>query len=274
MGGKADERLRWKEPLQSLEVELQVEFGLTPVCGRALIKRLEQFLDDHVDGQPGSRGLGQIRYSAVALGERAGKPVRHCRTIPVVLTWLHPGDARVLHDDGSPALRQVRLSRLSTEAYRQGAVLSHEDLSLLVGVELSTVRRLARACAEHGHKPPTRGLIEDIGPTVSHKQQVIRLYFRGLLPGRIAARTGHSLGSVERYLADFARVAELIHRRRLTAAATVRITGMSPSLVRSYVDLLEEFAQPDHQSVLDRLLTRFGPLEPARKPRRRSHNHG
>ena len=85
MGGKADERLRWKEPLQSLEVELQVEFGLTPVCGRALIKRLEQFLDDHVDGQPGSRGLGQIRYSAVAQG-------RACRQARTLLPH-HPGGA-------------------------------------------------------------------------------------------------------------------------------------------------------------------------------------
>jgi hypothetical protein len=274
MGGKAEERLRWKEPLHSLEVELRREFGLSPVCSRALVRRLEEFLDAQVDGQPGSRGPGQIRYPAVALGERAGKPVRHCRTVPVALTWLHPGDAEVLHQSGSPALRQLRLARLCTEAHRQGAVLSHEDLSVLLGVEVSTVRRLARACAEDGDQPQTRGLVEDIGRTVSHKEQILRLYFRGLLPARIAARTGHSLGSVERYLSDFARVTELLLRRGLPQGPTVRITGMSPSLVRRYAELLQHFDRPEHRAVLDRLLTRFGPLASTAATRRRRTSRG
>ena len=39
MGGNTEERLRWKEPLHSFEVELQGEFGLSPVASRALIRR-------------------------------------------------------------------------------------------------------------------------------------------------------------------------------------------------------------------------------------------
>jgi hypothetical protein len=260
MGGRAEERLRWKEPLHSLEVELQGDYGLSPVCSRALVRRIEEFLDASGDGRPGARGPGQIGYTAVALGERAGKPVRSCRTVNVVLTWLHPGDAQVLHESGSPALRSVRLARLCAETYRQGAVLSHEDLSLLLGVEVSTVRRLARVCGEAGERPLTRGLVEDIGRTVSHKEQVLRLYFRGLLPARIAARTGHSLGSVERYLSDFARVAELTLRQGLGIGPIVRVTGMSPALVRRYVELVRQVDRPEHQAVLERLLRRFGPF--------------
>jgi hypothetical protein len=177
------------------------------------------------------------------------------------LTWLHPGDAGVLHGGGSPVLRRVRLARLCSEAYRQGAVLSHEDLSLLLGVERSAVRRLARACADDGEQPQTRGLVEDIGRTTSHKEQVLRLYFRGLLPARIAARTGHSLGSVERYLADFARLAELLVRRRLPMAAAIRVTGMSPALVRRYAVLIEQWNRPEHRAVFERLQGRFGPVE-------------
>lgn len=261
MGGTTEERLRWKEPLHSLQIELQSEFGLSPVASRALILRLEQFLDTYVDGQPGARGGGQLRYPAVARGERAGKPIRHCLSVPVVLTWLHPEDATVLCEEGSPALRRVRLARVCNEAFRQGAVLSHEDLSLLLGVEGSTVGRMVRSLAADGdERPPTRGLVEDIGPTVSHKEQVLRLYFRGLLPARIAARTGHGLGSVERYLSDFARVAELC-RQGLPAEATVRITGMSPTLVRRYREWFERVDRPEHQPVLQRLLRRFAPIE-------------
>ncbi len=260
MGGKAEERLGWKEPVHSLEVELQRDFGLSPVGSRALIRRIGEFLEEYTGIEPGSRHPGQVSYPAVAVGERAGKPLRYCLTVPVALTVLHPSDAQILHNDGSPTLRRVRLARLCAEAYRQKAVLSHEDLSLILGVDLSTVRRLVRACAEEGERPPTRGLVEDIGPTLSHKEQVVRLYFRGLLPDRVAGWTGHSLGSVERYLSDFARVAEL-RRRNLSAEATVRITSMSPALVRRYLELVVELDRPEHAFVLERLLRRFGPVE-------------
>ena len=257
MGGSAEDRLRWKEPLHSLEVELQRDYGLSVVASRALRLRIEAFLD--ACGGDGS-SHGQIRYLAVAVGERAGKPLRHCLTVPVSLTLLHASDAEVLHSSGSPALRRARLARLAAEAHRQGAVLSHEDLSLLLAVDTSTVRRMVAVCAAEGSRPPTRGSVDDIGPAVSHKEQVLRLYFRGLLPQRIAARTGHSLGSVERYLMDFARVAELV-RRGVAQPSAVRILGMSPALVDRYVTLMVEYDRPEHRSVFDRLLRRFGPVD-------------
>ena len=261
MGGSAEERLAWKEPLQSLEVELQQDFGLSPVASRALVRRLGEFLEIYSGNREDSRGAGQVCYPAVAAGERAGKPLRHCLTVPVKLTLLHPDDVQVLHQDGSPALRRVRAARLCHECLRQGAALSHEDISLLLGVEISTVRRMVADCAAESERPPTRGLVDDIGPTVTHKEQVLRLYFRGLLPGRVAARTGHSLGSVERYLGDFARVAAL-RLQGLTREATARITGMSPSLVQRYLELLEQYEGAAHRPVLERLLRRYGPLEP------------
>jgi hypothetical protein len=260
MGGRAAERLGWKEPLHSLRIELERDFGLSAISSRALVRRIEDFIEIYVVGGPESRRPGQVIYPAVAVGEQAGKPLRYCATVPVRLTLVHGSDVDVLHDSGSPALRRVRLARLCEEAYRQRGVLSHEDLTVLLGIDASTVRRLAHACAEQGEQPPTRGFVEDIGRTISHKEQVLRLYFRGLLPARIAARIGHTLGSVERYLGDFARVAELRHRGS-SLESTARITGMSPALVRRYQELLERLDQPEHRPVFDRLLRRFGPLE-------------
>lgn len=263
MGGSAEERLQWKEPLHSLEIELQRDFGMSPVASQALVKRLGEHIETLVGAPGGGRGPGQVSYPAVANGERAGKPLRYCLTVPVSLTLLHPSDAEVLHRSGSPELRRVRVSRLCEEAARQGAALSHEDLSLLIGVEVSTVRRLVRGCAKDGCRPPTRGIVMDIGPSVTHKEQVLRLFFRGLLPARVAARTGHSLGSVERYLGDFARVAEL-HRRGGSKEVIARVTGMSPALVGRYLALLAEYSGPEHRPVLERLLRRFGPVDLAR----------
>lgn len=261
MGGDVVDRLGWKEPLHSLEVELQVEYGLSPVASRALIRRIEEVLEAYRSAGAGIRAPGQITYPAVAIGERAGKPLRYCLTVPVSLSMVHEADGEVLHRQGSPALRRSRLARMSSEAYRQGAVLSHEDLSLLLAVDLSTVRRLAQGCAQDGERVPTRGVVEDIGPSVSHKEQVLRLYFAGLLPARIAARTGHSLGSVERYLGDFARVVQL-ERGGVPAEAIARITAMTPRLVSSYLELASRYDEPCHRDVFARLLRRFAAPEP------------
>lgn len=260
MGGKPKERLSWKEPLHSLGVELERDYGLSPVQGKALVRRIGEILDSYVDGEAGARMPGQVSYSAVALGEPAGKPLRYCLTVPVTLTMLHAEDARVQEEDGSPALRQARLVRMCEEAYRQGGAVSHEDLSLLLAVDPSTVRRMVAASAGAGLRPPTRGSVEDIGPTLSHKEQVVALYFAGHLPQGIASRVGHSLGSVERYLADFARVAHL-HEKGIPVEGVVRVTALTPRLVTSYLGLLARYNEPAHRPVLTQLLSRFGPLE-------------
>lgn len=260
MGGSPEKRLFWKEPLHSLGIEFERDYGLSTIASRALVKRIGEFLDTYVSGQPETRGQGQVSYPAVAIGEPAGKPVRYCQTVAVSLTLVHPSDAEVLHNQGSPALRLARLERLCSEAYRQGAALSHEDLSLFLAVDLSTVRRLVSQCADKGDRPPTRGLIQDIGPTISHKEHVIRQYFRGRPPGRISAITGHSLGSVERYLSDFGRVLAL-QARELAPAVISRITGLSGRLVARYLEIGREYDRPEHQCLLQHLMLRFGPLE-------------
>ena len=83
---------------------------------------------------------------------------------------------------------------------------------------------------------------------------------QGLLPARVAARTGHSWGSVERYLSDFARVAALEHRG-LSREAIARVTGISPSLVGRYRDLVARVREAARRPVWERLMRRYAPLE-------------
>jgi hypothetical protein len=103
-------------------------------------------------------------------------------------------------------------------------------------------------------------VVEDIGPSVSHKEEVLQLYFAGMLPARIGARTGHSLGSVERYLGDFARVVQL-QRQDVPAEGIARITGLTLRLVSRYVELSARYDRPCHQDVFARLLRRFAAPE-------------
>jgi len=177
------------------------------------------------------------------------------------VTLVSPTDAEVQRTDGSRGLRQARLVRMTHEARDQGGLLSYEDLSLLLAVDVSTVRRLVRRCRAQGLSVPTRGWVADIGPGSTHKARVIELYFRGLQPGRIASYTAHALSSVERYLGDFARVVELFERD-YPPPSIIRITALSPRTVREYLALFEQYSGPAHRPVLEVLRQRFTPIFP------------
>jgi hypothetical protein len=260
MGGDRRARHRFKELLHGLEQELRHDYGLTVIASRALVRRLAEFIDQLDEDEGEVRGPGQVRAVAVAEGQPAGRPLSHCVTVAVLLTMVHPEDAELLAEAGTRALRQARLHRMTHEARRQGGLLSYEDLALLLAVDVSTVRRLVRTCRAQGLEVPTRGWVADIGPGSTHKARVIELYFRGLQPAQIASYTAHSLASVERYLADFARVVELV-TRHYPRPAIMRLTGLSPRTVRDYLTLHERYQRPEHAPVLGVLRQRFSPIQ-------------
>ncbi len=94
----------------------------------------------------------------------------------------------------------------------QGGLLTVEDLAYLTCSSTATVRRDLAACRRDGMVVPTRGQIRDIGPGVSHKAQVVRLYRWGLQFTEIERRTRHSEDSIRRYLGDFRQIAALYAR--------------------------------------------------------------
>jgi len=238
-------------------VELQSEYGLSPIESKALCRRIGDFAQAHFTNT--HRSPGQITYNAVVIGEKAGKPLKFCRTCAVNLSILHPLDAEILKRQGSTALKRIRLGRMAWEAYRNHAVLSYEDLALILAFDISTVKKIIKSLAIGNDRPPTRGTVDDIGPSVSHKNRAITLYFEGKLPQEIAARTGHALGSIERYLSDFARVVKL-HTDDLPVSAITRITALSAKIVRTYLDIFKTVDTPANKVVLARLMQRFGPL--------------
>ncbi|MBK9233846.1 MAG: DUF1670 domain-containing protein [Anaerolineae bacterium] len=87
---------------------------------------------------------------------------------------------------------QQRFVRWCQEAYDQGGVLTLLDLSLLSGLAESYAGQLLRQYEqEHAMTVPIRGTVHDIGPSVSHKAEVIRRYLRGQSPADIARELNH-----------------------------------------------------------------------------------
>ena len=198
-----------KSPERSLAFRLDQEVGLNP----AQVKVTLELLTDHLQSYFSElRAPGDITHTAVAAHEPAGKPIKDCAVIPVALTVFHDSDIDIQRDLGTVQLRATRILRFCIQAQQQGALLSYEDLSFLLGVDISTIKDLVHGLRDIGVLVPTRGAIKDIGPEPSHKRSIAQFLGRGFSTSQVAAMTAHSETAIGRYQAQFAFVLFLLHK--------------------------------------------------------------
>jgi len=190
---------------------------------------------------PIAREDGQIIRYFPKSAEPAGKPLKNCEYVAVRLTWYADGDAEFLIERGPKALRQRRLKRICDEAAAQGAPATQEDLAALFGCHRSTIIRDIAEMKAQDLEVITRGDVTDQGRGVSHKRPILKLYLLGWPPTEIAKRTGHTLESVENYIAPFFRVA-CLHSEDKALGVICRLTQLSRSLVEEYIALYQELA--------------------------------
>jgi hypothetical protein len=233
-------RLTLKTQDQTLIREAMTGAGLTKWEASVLPRVVEEIYFQ--GGAPRPWKDGQMRYQCVAITAGPGKKLSECRLVPVTLTVIDiEKDREVLLAHGAVALRRSKLTRIAEEAREQGGVLTQEDLGVLLGCDERTVRRDIRDLRAQGIQVPTRGFVQDIGPTLSHKGLAIRHWLEGKEPVAVARAINHSLGAVERYLEDFKRVA-LCAIKGMDEVATARAANLSPALVRTYRAMYQEAA--------------------------------
>jgi hypothetical protein len=236
--------------LEAIQVELQSGYDLSPVEAQVLARRVQALADEQsgFDRQP-----GQITYRAVAIDEPPGKPLADCRRVPVHLTIVADEDARVWAEEGSLALRRVRVKRVVYEATMQEGALSQEDAAYVLGISLKSVRRIFAYFREQGESLPSRGEIQDMGRGVSHKIPVIRRYVEDLSFSHISRELGnHGISSMARYLRHFALVM-ILEDRGLTPQQMESVVGISENLIEQYRDLYADLNTPRHHRTLERL---------------------
>ena len=88
---------------------------------------------------PNSILPGQLFYSAVSDDEPAGKEISNCekKTITLTLILNQEDDMKL----SSSEIRQKKIVRLSNEALEQGALLTQEDLSVILNTNVRTIRK-------------------------------------------------------------------------------------------------------------------------------------
>ena len=239
-------RLELKTQDQRLKVLAVEGTGISPWEAEVLVGVTREVYFAEPDGGP--LRTGQVRYECVAVGEGAGKPIKECRLVTVVLTLFEPKeDLMVWHRQGQAVRRKVLVQRLTEEAREQGGLLSQEDLALLLFCDTRTVRRDIQELREQqGIFVATRGQIQDIGPGVSHKGVAIAHWLTGLETVEVARRINHTLHAVERYVHTFCRVVYLV-RKGFHPHQIALTVGISSGGVRTFLEIYEAHRKkPDY----------------------------
>jgi len=172
-------------------------------------------------------------------------------------------DLQALASYGLAGLRRHRIARITRQAYDQGALLSYEDLAMILTTSPSTVKRDVYFLRHQGKFIMTRGTKHDMGPGLSHKTIILDLYFKNYTFSEIELKTNHSENSVKRYLADFVQVA-ILHREKFSPNQIRLIAQKSDRLVREYIQLYQTYEKQDNLRLIE-LLTPDQPGAEAEK---------
>jgi hypothetical protein len=222
------------------------EFGYANkvIFAEAMIDRILETIDAFVKPTALVKP-GQILWMAVADdgNKHLFKSMKDTPQVPVLLDLLTEHDLQALADgEDLMVLRRRRHSRLLDQAYEQGGALAHTDLcAITLSSESQVAKDVAHIQRTEERLLPHRGVVHDVGPTLSHKVQVARLLEAGYLEPEIGRRLSptHDLRSVERYAQTYKNVIKLLER----GFAPIEISGIlsiSRRLVRAYIEIVNE----------------------------------
>jgi hypothetical protein len=201
---------------------------------------------------------GQLKHQCVSAKEGPGKPLKDCSMVSVILTLFDEKDMKELPFDGyktrQQVIRQRRMQRITVEAKDQGGLLTQEDLALLLMCDVKTIQRDVAALRKNGVTVPTRGQQKDIGPGVTHREWVVRLWLEGKEPVQIARATHHSIAAVENYLQKYQRVAYLV-RKGFTKHEIALTVGISCKAAEVFTELDKKSRRmPFYKSRLEEIM--------------------
>jgi len=253
-------RLESKNARNAIIQKLAVDFNLTPLIAEAYYQQFSVYFQEHANV---SLSSGEVAYEAVSSDEPAGRHIRLTRKKNVKLKLMDLNtDLEALASFGLAGLRRHRLERVTRESYDQGALLSYEDLAMILTTSPATVKRDVQFLKKQGKFIMTRGAKLDMGPGLSHKTTIIDYYFKGYTFTEVEQKTNHSETSIKRYLADFVQVASL-YQQKFSINQIRLIAQKSDRLVREYCQLYDAYSKQDNQRLCGLLTPE--PIDPNAK---------
>ncbi|MCK5492593.1 MAG: DUF1670 domain-containing protein [Candidatus Omnitrophica bacterium] len=236
------ERLAYKTKESRISNYFEKRYKFSPVISEALTS--DTLFFNTVFGQD-KRDNGQIIYYAVSNKEPAGKPLKDCQYINIILTLRHSDDAKYRAKHNMKKLKLRIMQRICDEAVLQGACLSYEDISELMYLDRTTVGLYMKELIKCGIYVQTRANFTDQGRKYTHKEQIIKLYLIRLSNTEISQRTNHNLNAVENYIKDFLKIIFLYLEKKHKSIIR-QFTGKSLSLIQEYIDLYNKLKNNEY----------------------------
>jgi hypothetical protein len=230
-----------KTPEQVFINSLRKEFELSPAESKGVLELAKSCLFGELP-----QTVGKIKYLCASRQARHGKPLSEQDKVEVVLT-LDNGieDLTVARKSGSVFLRQLKILRISEEAWLQNGTLTQEDLSRILQVSIRTIRNDVKQLTNDGNIVHLRGYDHDIGPSLSHKSRIIELHLQGLTYDAIMRKTRHSAFAIKRYVCSFGRLLLLLNHGMSDVSEMSRLLGQSTRLTEEYLSLFEKYKPGD-----------------------------
>jgi len=229
-----------------LRHQFVTEFGYENkvIFAEAMIERILQTVDSFT--KPAALlKPGQMLWMAVPNDGRkhTKKRMRDTPQVPVILDLVTDDELAAL-TQGKPydSVRRRRQARLLDQALAQGGVLAQSDLA---AITLRHRRNVAKdiAAFQKGNSRilPYRGSVQDVGSTLTHKVEVIRLFEMGFLEPEICQKldVSHDLTAVENYVQTYKNVLKLLDND-FSPPNVASILRISKRLVDSYIEIIAE----------------------------------
>lgn len=252
---QAQERISLKTAERSFQNAIVHGTNCSPFESQIIVDKAKEAFGLGEFHEPQTLLDGQMIFEAIAADEPPGKPIAQCRLVRCVITHLNRHeDLEVYKANGAAAKRRQQLLRISTEAQEQGALLTQEDIAIVLDCDVRTIRADILKLRQQNLTVPTRGTVRDIGPGVTHKRRAIELWLDGKEPLHVARALNHSLHAVERYIQTFCRVV-YAQRRMRNILKTALVVGISVPATNLYWDMHQEFYDyPDYRQRLDEIM--------------------
>lgn len=269
------DRLATKTLDQALLTQLQQQFNYSPFESRAVLETVKEIYLGLLR-TPSTLKPGQTVVLAVKAEEPPGKPLKDCQFVPIVVTVHVSEDDQLRQGAGRQAVARVRraqIERMAWEAVAQETYLTVEDLAYrILNCGTRTIEADLAALRRQGKEIPLRGQQLDIGRGVSHKVSIVRKLIERKTYTQIHRQDHHSHRAIQRYLEDFIAVA-VMTTAGLSVFEISFLRRISPTLVREYQVLYDEYNTDEYRERLAELIAQFRstvPLPEAEKggPRR------
>lgn len=184
---------------------------------------------------------GQIRLSILSIEAKVSRSISKSKQTTVTLTLNDDNeDLQIRKTHGVISLRRHKIQRLCRQAFDQGGLLTVEDLAYRIfNCGERTICRDLQYFKNNDIFIPLRSTIKDIGRSLSHRIQIIKLWATGKQYSEISLSTCHSLAAIQNYVDKFKRTITLF-KESYNVQKISFLLRLSTSLVEQYIQLYDQ----------------------------------